>query len=51
MKAHIWEQESALRSRRPAQPKRKTVAQILRAAYHKHVRDPHTRQAVKRCLH
>jgi hypothetical protein len=54
MKIHVWDHEVGFFSTRlaasPARPKRKTVAQILRAAYRKHVRDAHTRQAVKHCL-
>jgi hypothetical protein len=30
--------------------RRKTVSQILRAAYRKHVRDPETVRALKHCL-
>jgi hypothetical protein len=55
MNPHIWDNAAGyslpLSAVRPARSKRKTVAQILRAAYRKHVRDQHTRRAVKRCLH
>jgi hypothetical protein len=55
MKAHLWDNAlgdpGSLSAARPARSKRKTVAQILRAAYRKHVRDADTRRAVKRCLH
>lgn len=34
----------------PRSNRRKTVAEILRAAYRRHVRDPDTRLAVKRTL-
>jgi hypothetical protein len=55
MKAHLWDSAIGypvpLSAARPARPKRKTVAQILRAAYRKHVRDADTRRAVRRCLH
>jgi len=55
MKAHLWDNAIGypvpLTAARPARPKRKTVAQILRAAYRQHVRDQFTRRAVKRCLH
>src|SRR5258707_750273 len=54
MKIHVWDNEIGCQFRpvspRPTRSKRKTVAQILRAAYRQHVRDPHTRRAVKRCL-
>jgi hypothetical protein len=30
--------------------RRRSIAEILRAAYRKHSRDEHTRRAVKRCL-
>ena len=55
MKAHLWDNaigyQVPLTAARPARTKRKTVAQILRAAYRQHVRDQFTRRAVKRCLH
>jgi hypothetical protein len=52
MKAHVWDNEIGDRGQvqAPRPGRRKTVTQILRAAYRKHVRDAHTRQAVKRCL-
>ena len=34
----------------PARTKSKLVAQVLRAAYRRHVRDRFTRLAVKQCL-
>jgi hypothetical protein len=55
MNPHLWDNAASfslpLPAVRPASSKRKTVSQILRAAYRKHVRDQHTRRAVKRCLH
>jgi hypothetical protein len=51
MKVPGWDHEpSAPRVGEARLPRRKTVAQILRAAYQKHVRDRQTRQAVRRCL-
>jgi len=54
MKIDVWDNQTGCQFRLPFQrrtrPKRQTVAQILRAAYRRHVRDAHTRQAVKRCL-
>jgi hypothetical protein len=54
MKVHVFDHEVgwqfALPSARPPRGKRKTVAQILRAAYRRHVRDACTRRAVKYCL-
>ncbi len=53
MKTHVWDYDfgqsmrfaTTTRTRR-----RKTVSQILRAAYRKHVRDAHTKKAIKHCL-
>jgi hypothetical protein len=53
MKTHLGEYEFGHGFRRTAQGaagRRLTVSQILRAAYRKHVRDEHTRLAIKRCL-
>jgi len=52
MKIHVWEPESvySLPTEAPRRRKRKSVTEILRAAYRKHFRDAHTRQAVKRWL-
>jgi len=52
MKTHVWEYEfgSDSRSSEPRPSRRKTVTEILRAAYRKHVRDRHTRLAIKRFL-
>ena len=52
MKTHLGDYEfgHGLRhtAKRPA--RRKSVTQILRAAYRKHVRDEQTKLALKRCL-
>jgi len=52
MTSHVWDYAIGHDFRLPAGrlPRRKTVTQILRAAYRKHVRDRHTRLAIKRCL-
>jgi hypothetical protein len=52
MKSHVWDYALGHGFRPPTgrPPRRKTVTQILRAAYRKHVRDRHTRLAIKRCL-
>lgn len=52
MKIHVWEPEFvySLPTEVPRRRKRKSVTEILRAAYRKHFRDVHTRQAVKRWL-
>ena len=52
MKIHVWEPEFvySLPAEVPRRRKRKSVTEILRAAYRKHFRDAHTRQAVKRWL-
>jgi hypothetical protein len=52
MKVHVWECELGNRHRRSAArpARRKTVAEILRMAYRRHGRDPHTQRAVKCCL-
>jgi hypothetical protein len=52
MTSHVWDFAIGPGYRPPAgRPvRRKTVSQILRAAYRKHVRDRHTRLAIKRCL-
>jgi hypothetical protein len=52
MTSHVWDYAVGHDFRnaagRPA--RRKTVTQILRAAYRKHVRDRYTKMAIKRCL-
>jgi len=52
MKTHVGDYEFGHGFRRPAAvpARRQTVTQILRAAYRKHVRDEHTKLAIKRCL-
>jgi len=52
MKIHVWEPEFVYSLPAPVsrRRKRKSVSEILRAAYRKHFRDAHTRQAVKRWL-
>jgi hypothetical protein len=52
MKTHAWDLDFGARFHpRPAPPgRRKTVKQILREAYRKHVHDRLTKQALKRCL-
>ena len=52
MKFPVWcyEALSSYRAPVPRPSRRKTVSQILKAAYRKHVRDNHTKLAVKRCL-
>jgi hypothetical protein len=50
MKAHVWDFEFGFQLSAPRSRRRKTVTQILRAAYRKHGRDRDTRRAVKRCL-
>lgn len=52
MKIHVWEPEFvySLPAEVPHRRKRKSVTEILRAAYRKHFRDAHTRRAVKRWL-
>lgn len=52
MKIHVWEPEFvySLPTEAPRRRKRKSVTEILRVAYRKHIRDAHTRQAVKRWL-
>jgi len=52
MKIHVWEPEFvySMPVEVPRRRKRKSVTEILRAAYRKHLRDAHTRQAVKRWL-
>jgi hypothetical protein len=52
MKTHMGDHEFGFGYRRAAHPaaRRRSVAKILRDAYRKHVRDEHTRLAVKRCL-
>jgi hypothetical protein len=51
MKAQTWDFETGCRSPAVLRPRRrKTVAEILRGAYRRYVRDPDTRLAVKRTL-
>jgi len=51
MKAHLWDLGFAVKRRAILRkPRRKSVTEILRAAYRPLMRDPHTRIAVKRCL-
>ena len=52
MKIYVWEPEfvDSLPAEVPHRRKRKSVTEILRAAYRKHFRDAHTRRAVKRWL-
>ena len=52
MKTHVGDHEFSFGFRRSPQgsARRKTVSQILRAAYRKHVRDEHTKLAVRRWL-
>jgi len=54
MQVHVFDHEIGyqfqLPRARPAPTKRKSVAQILRASYRKHVRDAHTRTALRRWL-
>jgi hypothetical protein len=52
MKTHVGEYDCSRSLRRPLAraERRKTVSQILRAAYRKHVRDRETAAALKRCL-
>ena len=51
MKAQTWDFETGSKSRTILHPQRKkTVAEILRTAYRRYVRDPQTRLAVKRAL-
>ena len=55
MKTHVWDNaigyQAPHSASRPGRPRRKSIAQILREAYRRHVRDRVTRQAVKCCLH
>ena len=51
MKVQMWDFETVGKSRTILRSRRrKTVAEILRAAYRRYVRDPDTRLAVKRTL-
>lgn len=50
MKIHVWDPEFVHALPTPRRRKRRTVSQILRAAYRRYLRDADTRQAVKRCL-
>jgi hypothetical protein len=52
MKTHVGEYDCSRNFRQPlGRPaRRKTVSEILRAAYRKHVRDRETAAALKRCL-
>lgn len=53
MKAHLWDIGMTVNCRpvsAPRKPRRKSVSEILKAAYRPLMRDPHTRTAVKRCL-
>ena len=54
MTTHVWDyalgQSLRQQAGRPSRRKEKTVTQILRAAYRKHVRDRDTKLALKRCL-
>lgn len=52
MKIRVWlgDLEAVWTTPAPRAPRRKTVTQILRAAYRRHGRDRHTRRAVRRCL-
>ena len=54
MTTHVWDYAlgQGLRQQggRPTGRKVKTVTQILRASYRKHVRDRETKLALKRCL-
>ena len=52
MKSHVGDYDCSRHFRQPLGRgvRRKTVSQILRAAYRKHVRDRETAEALKRCL-
>ena len=52
MSSAIWDDTVSQEFRREAarRSRRKTVTQILRAAYRKHVRDRETKAALRRCL-
>ncbi|MEP6669914.1 MAG: hypothetical protein ABJF10_12220 [Chthoniobacter sp.] len=52
MTSHVWDYALGHDFRRQAArpPRRKSVTQILRAAYGKHVRDRDTKRAIKHCL-
>ncbi len=53
MKTHVWDYDIGSGFRVPPRSRpgrRKTVAQILREAYRKHVRDRETKLALKRYL-
>jgi hypothetical protein len=50
VKQNICEMEGAAQSRSPNKTRRKSVADILRAAYGAHGRDTLTRRAVKKVL-
>ncbi|MDR3403008.1 MAG: hypothetical protein P4L99_10975 [Chthoniobacter sp.] len=52
MKSHVWDYAIGHTVRRTAgrSVRRKSVTQILRAAYRKHVHDRDTKRAIKRCL-
>src|SRR5687767_14011048 len=52
MKIHVCDEDLSWTPRRgtPRKAAPRTVTHILRAAYRRHTRDLHTRQALKRCL-
>ncbi|HEY3899119.1 MAG TPA: hypothetical protein VGM54_10925 [Chthoniobacter sp.] len=52
MKTHVGDYDCSRSFRQPLARavRRRTVSQILRAAYRKHVRDRETVEALKRCL-
>ena len=52
MKSHVWDYAIGHTPRRTAErsARRRSVTQILRAAYQKYVRDRDTKRAIKRCL-
>jgi len=52
MTSHVWDYALGHGLRRGVghPRRRKTVTEILRAAYRKHVHDRDTKRAIKRCL-